>query len=326
MIWIFILVIIIVLLLNSLTIIPSVHFGVVSILGRRLRGDKGILREGLNFVVPLLSRVQLVSKELVTEEVKFHLTTKNGLKLEVQGVFQYRPDPNVSFELPHDDHGRNVFVTMSEDAIFKGIVEAIEARLGGLGGKHDHEVFISERQALGDIINGILRLGTPPHRQHELGRFSPDPENPSNPFCGRNDCEFVGDRINAEDLIRFYKFHWPEIKILMRSEKHNAEDRSEVEKRYGIDVESFDLGNVSFTEETTAALEEQEQARKRQDAAQQRLDLIEKFMKKGATFQQAADEADIALDPTKDKRVISVQGDAGILGGFLDRVQGGGGK
>lgn len=285
--------IIVILFCNSFVIIPSYHFGVLSVLGRRIRGENGILREGPHLTWPFISSVELVSMELVKKDIRFAFTTHDKLRLQIEGVFQYRPDPDV---LDFDE--RNIFVTVSEEVIVAGVVEAVEARLGGLGGKCNHEVFVENRQALGDIINAILRLQNPPHIDHEVEA--------------------------GEALVAFYNANWPIIRKILADEKKNLKDRSRIERRYGIDVEAFDLGNVDFTPETQAAFEEEKQAEARAKAADGRLRIASRFKDEvGVSPQTAVDEADLLMDPFIKKTIVSVQGEVGVLSGLIAGVAGG---
>jgi len=310
----------IILTLNSIVIIPPYHFGVWNILGRRRRKEKGVLYEGPHLVWPLVSSIELISKELVPRDVKFHLTTRDRMRLSVEGVLQYRPDPTVWHGESHPDHGRNIFVSVSEDSIIKGVIETLEARIGGLGGQYGHDVFVENRQALGDIVNTVLRMSQPPHLFHRHGAGAPNPAHLDFPFahfCGRADCPFEGDKIDAKDLVRFYNFHWPEISIIKKAERETHADHSTVELRYGIDVENFDLGNVEFTPETQKAFEEEQQAEARFKAAAKRLEVVQQFKDIGTSPDVAVDEADLLMDPKVKKKIISVQGDAGVLGGII---------
>ncbi|MDP1706387.1 MAG: SPFH domain-containing protein [bacterium] len=321
--------IVVVWVLASAIKIPPNHFGIVDRFGKRLRCNpgkdgpvfqRGILREGLNFIIPLIDSVELVSKDLVKEDIKFKFTTKDKLRLEVEGVFQYRPDPDVLFSDVHKDHRRNVFLTVSKEVIKSGVIEAVEARLGGLGGQCSSEIFITSRQALGEIINAILRMNKPPHRNHLKGAPAPDPKNPEEPFCGLDAlCTFDDTEIGVEKLVEFYNAHWRQAKVIKDNEKNLPEDRSEVERRYGIDIESFDLGNVGFTSETEAAFEEKRQSEERAHAGDQVL-ILAKELQDGLKIdgQTALDEAGRILDPTIKKRIVSVQGKTGVLGGIIE--------
>lgn len=316
-------VVIVVLFLNAFVTTPPYHFDVLSVLGRRVRNKKGILREGPHLVPPLISARERVSMELVKKDIEFEFTTKDKLKLKISGVFQYRPDPDVMHPAGHQDAGRNVFVTVSEDVIVAGVVEAVEARIGGVGGTHDHTVFIENRPSLGDIVNAILRFDRPPHIMHQKGSDAPDPANMHSwanhswTFCGRPNCPYDGP-IDADKLIDFYKFHWPEIRTIKANEKKLNDSRSEIELRYGIDVESFDLGNVAFTKETEEALEEEQQSHARAKAADKRLETAKRWRDEiGVSPQTAADQADMIMDPTVKKTIVSVQGEGGVLAGAL---------
>lgn len=318
--------IVVVVVLSSIATTPPYHFDVLSVLGARLRGKKGVLREGLNFIIPFISSRERISMELVKNDIKFAFTTKDGFRLQAEGVFQYRPDPDVLFPKEHPDHGRNVFVTVSEETILAGVTEAVEARLGGVGGKNDHTVFIESRQALGDIVNAILRMKKPYHLMHKKGTPAPivtdDPNSSEFSFCGKNDCPY-NEPVEAEQLVQFYNFHWHEIRTIREAGSGYNSTRSEIELRYGINTETFDLGNISFTEETEAALEEEKQAVARSKAADKRLEIAQKYRKLGLSPKDAADESDLLMDPKVTKSIVSTQGDAGIFGGLLGIGKGG---
>ena len=309
--------------LNALVIVPEYTFYVWSVLRSRVRGPKGILREGPHIVCPFISSTEKVSLELVKKDIKFSFTTKDGFNMSVEGVFQYRPDPDVLHLKGHPDEGRNVFVTVSEEVILAGVIEAVEARIGGIGGNHPHTVFIESRPALGDIINAILRLARPPHIMHKKSADVPNIKNTNSwgekdwYFCGNPSCPF-DKPINANQLIEFYNFHWPEIRVIKANEKELYDSHSDIEQRYGIDVETFDLGNVNFTSETQAALEEEKQAEARAKAANKRIELAKKFRTEvEVSPQTAVDQADLLLDPAIKKNIVSIQGEAGILGGII---------
>lgn len=314
-------------LLNAFVTVPAAHVGILTRFNGRV--PFGGLLEGLHVKLPFIDKVRVYSLELTVREVTFSFTTQDLLNITISGKFQYRFDPNVV-----DEQGRAVFVAVSDEAIAEGIVEAIEARLGGLGGKHKYELFVENRQALGDIINSILRLSTPPHLLHDPAAPAPDPNwTPQHPgeqpprFCGLTDCRYDRE-VKAEELIDFYNKHWRQIRIFIGREHHVLSDRSVVERRFGIDVEAFDIGNVDFTPETKKAFEEQKQAEARARAGDARIALANRFRTqlKGISPKDAADEADLVLDPEVRKNIISVQGETGILGGLLGFLGGQQGK
>ncbi len=292
---------------TSFGVTPSVHYDVLSVLGAR---RKGVLREGPHWFPPFVSSRERVSTELVTKGVVFEFTTKDNVKVKVGGVLQYRPDPDVVFPVSHPDDGRNVYVTVSDDGIVAGVEEAVKARIGSLGGNREYDDFVKNRPAIGDIINAILRLEKPPHILHKewckLGAACP-----------------YQRPIDIDQLIEFYKDHWPEIRELKAKESSHRDKRSEIELRYGIDVESFDLGDVGFTKEMQAALEEEKQADARAKAADARLEIVDKYIRMGLSPKDAADQADKLMDPEVTKTIISIQGEGGTLGAALAGIAAG---
>ncbi len=313
----------VVILLNALVITPPYHFDVLSIMGERIRGEAGVLREGPHLTIPFISSIERTSMELVKNPVEFEFTTQDKVHLKVSGVFQYRADPNVLHPHGHVDAGRNVFVTVSRQVITDGVAEALKARIGAIGGTHTHDAFVANRPALGDIVNGVLRLARPAHIMHKKGAPVPDTTNtgtwanPNWSFCGRADCEFDGE-VNADQLITFYTFHWPEIRKINANERALMDSRSEIENRYGIDAEAFDLGNVDFTQDTQNALEQKKQADARAEAANKRLEIAGRWKNEvGVSPQTAADQADMIMDPKVSKTIVSVQGEGGVLAGAL---------
>ncbi len=297
------------LVLNAIVKIPPYHFGILERFGER---TGKIFEEGLAFKIPFIDDVGLVSLELGeldVDNVKF--TTSDKLQLEVQGSLQYRPDPNIV-----DSNGRNVFITMSEEIIRSGIEDAIESVLGGLGGVYKSEDFIGNRQALGDLLNAIFRLGAPPHLHHDVGNCT---------VCAVNTPKF-GEIVDAKDLIDFYNSHWQLVRGIISQERHQLTDFSPTENRYGIDVEAFFLSRVDFSKEVKEAFEKETQAKARQKAFKFKLEMAEKAKALGASAQVALNAADVSLDPEIKKNVVSVEGEAGVLGGIIGNLSKGGGQ
>lgn len=94
-----------------------------------------------------------------------------------------------------------------------------------------------------------------------------------------------------------------------------------MEKRYGINIESFFLSGINFSAEIAASFETYRSAAARVKAAEPRLDLAKRYKEElGVSPQTAADEADLAIDPAVKKSIVSVQGEAGILGGAISGI------
>lgn len=296
----------------SIITIPANHFGVVKRFGGRTRR---IMREGFNLKLPLVDSVELISQQLAEITVTAKFTTKDKIQLRYEGSLQYRPDPriqrlengvNVFVENLDEPQGVNVFIEMSEEIISSGISDRIKSLLGALGGLNDSEKFIKQREVLKDVVNSMLRAETPPHVNH-------DPRT-----CGLTGCT-RRKHVDIKDLIGFYQKHRTVIRPRVEGEDGVAEDfdarPSDIELLYGIQIDYFAPADVGFTEETEKALEDQRQAEFRGKAAEEKIRLAAQFKEKlEASAQVAIDAADTTLDPDVKKQVVSVQGEAGVLG------------
>jgi len=340
--------------------VPKFHYGVHERLGNRT----GIIYfEGWGLKIPLIDTVEIISLGLSKSKVQAVFTTgkapidtnkpasttrgdddsKND-KIEVVtlGSLQYRANPFV-----FDEHGRNVFITMSEEMIDDGMEDALKDMFGGLGGIHQAEDFIENRQAFGDMVVQILKSEKPYHLNHETG----GDENGKNK-CGVKNCEFKDVKmIPRQDLIVFYNKHWEHLKEIIT--KKNAkrkvdmsvigispipwlsyaasfkaesdadnpiDDISPIERRYGIDIETFALANIDFSPAMKAAFEKNREAKERARAYTIKLRMAKQAVDDlGVDGQVALNSADVSLNPdiARNKSVISVEGEAGVLGGAL---------
>lgn len=287
---------------NSFVEIPAFHFGIIERFGKRM---ETILFEGLRMKLPYIDSVELISTELTEIDIPANFTTRDKLQLTCNGSLQYRPNPLVKKD------GKCVFIEMSEEIIKSGISDTIKAKMGALGGVKDGDDFIISRHAVSDMLNCFFRLDTPPHKNH-------DPAN-----CGIPNCKVpIGNLIDAEKLLDFYKTHWANVKESLKSSLTN----SEVEERYGIDIEYYALAGIDFSKDTMAAFEKQKQADVKALAFDKKIEMARKAQALGASAQVALNAADISLDPFVNKKVVSVEGEAGILGGILEAIGKGGGK
>lgn len=293
--------------LDAFVVVPGAHYGVHLRFGKR---TGRIYKEGLGLKIPFIDQVELFSTELDKIEVNVTFTSKDKLQLILNGSLQYRPDPRLS-----DGEGRNTFFAMSEQIVKDGIEDAIQALLGGLGGVYEGEKFIESRQALGSLINAILRLDIPPHLRHDTRT------------CGVQGCN-LPEKIDAPQLIEYYNDHWREVKRNIDEESQHPDSYSVFENRYGIDIETFALAVVDFSEETKRAFEKEKQAEASKRAFQHKLGMAGEVRRAlpDATAQQVLNAADVSLDPNIKKQVISVEGDAGVLGGFLGNLSRKGGQ
>lgn len=288
------------LLSDSFVEIPAYHFGVVERFGRR---TGRIMDEGLHMKLPYIDYVELISTELVEIDVPVNFTTKDKLQLTCNGSLQYRPDYLVIKEIKGVK--RCVFVEMSEEIIESGISDTIKAKLGALGGVKEGKDFIELRHAIADMLNCFFRLEKPPHKDHKAG-------------CTVKDCDLPnGNEIDAGRLLDYYKYHWLDVKKALDEERESVQTRSEVEKRYGIDIEYYALASIDFSTGTMEAFEKQKQAEARASAFDKKIEMAKKAQSLGASAQVALNSADVSLDPSIKKEVVSVEGDVGVLGGLV---------
>ena len=304
----------VVFIMNSIMIVRAARFAVVKRFGRRIGGRRGVLLEGFHWLLPIIETAEIVSMELAELKVNATFTTKDKLQVTVNGSLQYRPDPEVT-----DNQGRNVFVAVTEQVIKTGIEEAISGRLGGLGGKYDGMAFVENRQALGDIINALLKLKTAPHLTH-----------PSD--CSLAECGIKAARIPADKLIEYYNAHWEDVNKrfadLKKLKKGGGPPRqdnehSDIEERYGIEIETFAIGNVDFGEQTKKDFEKEQQVVARAKTFTNKMELALRVHNElGGSAQVALNAADVSLDPAIKKTVVSVEGEAGVLGALVSKFSG----
>lgn len=311
--WSLLLGVIAVLIVDSIVIVPAYHYGVLERLGERTGKPYD---EGIGFKFPLIDKVIPVLRSLTPIAIEVNFTTADKLQLKIAGSLQYRPDPNGV-----DDEKRNLFVSISEAVIKDGIEDMIRDVLGGLGGKYTSDDFIKSRQALGDLINNLLQFEIPYHLRHIK------PHNGNNcsvegcdhKGCGVPDCGF-DERVNAEKLIEFYNSHWKYLKENRDREQAQKESPSSVEKRYGIEVEVFALSTVGFSDEVKTAFEKKREAELREEAFNIKLGMAKRAKAAlDVDGQVALNSADVSLNPeiAGNKTVVSVEGQAGVLGGIL---------
>ena len=153
--------------------IKAAHFAVPTRFGRRL---KRILFEGLNLKAPLIDKVKeeyAYSLKPQTLPIKFTFVTKDRIKLKVEGLIRYQPDPDI----PNKETDLCRFVEIEYDTLKNGLNSKVESDLGRLGGVHKWKDFVEKRRSLENYINCILRLTAPPHVNPQKILCSPKMEN-----------------------------------------------------------------------------------------------------------------------------------------------------
>src|SRR3989344_4542240 len=196
---------------RSVVIIPTVHCGIVS----RFKKRTGrVLGEGLRFVWPFVDSVDLFKLEVVTSDVAESFFSSDQLEVIIKGKVQWRPDKRLV---------SSKFVEMSEDTITKGLIGAIKAELGIIAGQKEAEAFIGSREAVGLLINCVLRMEEPFHIIHAA---------------------LPSTRLD------FYVQNGNNVRDHLRDEHKLVNNRSDIEAGYGIDILKFELEDVDFSPAT----------------------------------------------------------------------------
>ncbi|NCO15452.1 MAG: hypothetical protein GW899_01725, partial [Parcubacteria group bacterium] len=146
-----------ILIFNAVVIVPVVHFGIPTRVGKRIKKADGkvvILHEGFDFVLPLIDDLEeknIISKKLTTKEIKTKAISRDRLEVFLVGSLQYSPfDPNT-------------YIEREPETISKGLVDAIESEFGKVCGTKDADAFVKSRTEIEVLINCVLRLKRPPH-------------------------------------------------------------------------------------------------------------------------------------------------------------------
>src|SRR3989344_2923299 len=274
-----------VLVLSSAVIVPKVHSGVVLRFNARPKKGARVLHEGLHFLIPFIETVELFSYELVTLDVDETFFTSDRLEVRMKGSVQWRPDRELL---------KDVFIGGSEEAITNGLRDTIKSELGKVAGTKDGNTFITDREAVDLLINALLRLGAP---------FLPEltPEHRFDQCCPPKEKSSASSRA-------------AEIKVLLAVESERIQDRSEVEKLFGIDIMRFSLADVGFSKAVTEAFERKKEAEAKREAAKAKLGVIGQYREVGLEPREALAAAEVSLGEGTQRKVFSLEGLSGLRG------------
>lgn len=319
----------IVLLLNSLVMIPTVCFGVVTRFKKRVKDSTGkckILREGLNFVFPFIDNVEIFSGKSEPKSVSVNVFSNDRLKIEVNGLVEWRIDRP------------DTYIELKEGTVVERITAAVKSELGKVAGEKDGDTFIKSRAELEALINCVLRL--PRRPDHWV--------NPKDSGFEMGEINLTGfsdqdkEKLKPEkwvipvdkelDVIGFYKKNITRIQILLGAESKIPGQCSPIEELYGIDVIGYRLEDVDYSEATKKALEKERQTKADMKAAEVRmrtkLQMVKDFQGKGVGLSPR--EALNATETTVgdgERRIISIEGrDNSLIAAAAILAAGGGAK
>lgn len=238
------------------TIIPTAHFAVVTRFDQR---TGRILGEGLRWTLPFIEKAQLFSAQLDADDIKVSFQSRDEVEVFIEGSFQWKPDKDVVYEKKEKRWwGGTIrtlwsrFAEMSEDIVLQGIGDAVKSALGIVAGQHDASQFITDREAIEDLVNCALRLERPPHLFTDVLEVSGARAQALETMKRDNE-------IPPTQRLDFYKEFREEVRALLRKTETTGE-LSEIETRYGIRIETFALSKVDFDAETKRAMARQKQA------------------------------------------------------------------
>lgn len=294
---------------TGIHVIPVVHYGLEKLLDKR---TGRAVREGLRFTYPLVGSFELFKIKLQTTKIgPFTSTSFDKLDMKVEGSIQWWPDRT----------RLSRFIEVDEATITKGLVDAVQSRVGELAGGSTGADFYRNRAALSLIINCHLRLA--PKDQPDLSPYQ------------REDSE---TQELVYDLAKFSQDgkYLGELRKKFGKERQQGEASSisEIEELYGIEIKGFFLADVNFTEETRRALEAQRQREYQMAGATEVLDWkLEQATRLSQELKlepkDAIDAADVTVEqvitekgqePRVTKRIFSI-GDARVAAELLRELR-----
>ena len=252
-------------LYDGIFFVEGATFGIIKRFGARIPNSLKERPFGFPyFKIPFVDQVDVFDYRLTTQvvgnksnkELQLALFSKDRLEISVEGSLQYRADPDVVDRL-----GRSRFFELDVKTIEDGIADAVEQELGEIAGIENADTFIQKRTALKLLINSILRLEILPHR---------DPNHPFKDKDGKPiELKFtttskpaLDKPLDPEHWINFYIENASQVEKILK----DSEANSEIESRYGIEILSFALTDVDFSEKTKESFEAERRATAAADA------------------------------------------------------------
>jgi len=347
-----------ILIFNAVVIVPVVHFGIPTRVGKRIKKADGkvvILHEGFDFVLPLIDDLEeknIISKKLTTKEIKTKAISRDRLEVFLGGSLQYSP-----FDL-------NTYIEREPETISKGLVDAIESEFGKVCGTKDADAFVKSRTEIEVLINCVLRLKRPPHYFFNEATEKSKQEFPSleivaNKFMGKiselpNTDKEKADKLSPEkwklkelekegepeskepkkeekeiDILAFYRDNTTRISLIL--DLLEEQQPSPIEKLYGIKVAIFRAAKIGFSEKVQKAFEEERSAIAEMKAAEVRFkkkkQLLEGYIKAGISPEAAVNLIETTTDVKGvERQIISVEGSHSMDLLAFAKLLGGGGK
>jgi hypothetical protein len=182
------------------------------------------------------------------------------------------------------------FIEVDDETIKTGLADAVESRLGEIAGRTLSDDFYRNREALVLVINCMLRLPNKKEFQPSLENRKKTVHLPASSASLSDENGLI--EIDVYDLNALFKAEGEDLKEMLSSAVAE-EERSEIEKLYGIQIKAFFLDDVNFTEETRKALETKRQKSLQMQGATEVLD----WKRKQAKAFTETEEGGLGLDP-----------------------------
>jgi len=333
---------------RSIVKIPAVYYGNCHVFGKRI----GVtFEEGLNWR-SWWWEVKQFSAAKRTEKIRESFTSKDKVEITFTGVIQYYPDLELL---------STTFETLTESAIKEGLVAIIQEKLGEIVSYYNYKDIANRRTEISFLINCALRLGREPQLDlerfteklkdyHQEGRANElketdfaeggmlhlggmqerikkykkekDPE--KDPEEVPEEVLTAGEvGIHPKYWLNFFDEYQRYIRILLRLEEEEPEERSRVERDFAIDIDRFSLADIAWTEKFRDTIEREQQAKAEASAATRkgeavlhmtnkiRNDIEKKEEGEKKITQQVALQAAMAILDLSKHQTIAIDGGGG---------------
>lgn len=296
---------------HGLIKIPKVHKGVLIFLGKR---TNWILDEGLNWIPPWISEVEIISLKPQNMKISsnFLVFSKDKRAADPELALSIEPDLGIKSQAGNGPR----YIEIDDEMKNQRFPADLKSLLRSFIGLNEHTVFI-EPKTLELIINAIARLDRPPH-VNPVQFFEDYKE-----FIDEEHKDIIGEKlaeycpnfkkieIKKESRYDFYKDFSGPIHDILRKEENLNKKRSRLEMFYGINILPISLENFDFSDESKRAIESQQRVRDelmaRDETQQWRMKRAQEMKDFGLSPKDSVDGADVVLDIAS-KKVVSVSG------------------
>ncbi len=250
--------------------IPTLQIGMTTFLGMR---TGRVLPEGPALVIPWLEKVWLFDYEVHVARAEAKVYCKDGIALVAGGLLSWQIDPDLL----------STSFVLNREKIESELVNAARSELGMIASVYGALELKDSWEAVANLINCSLRMGTPPH---------------------------IAESIPPARRLDFYG----SIPFRNRLEREPRldEERSEIENRCGVRIICFTPEPPEFTEGTGEALESEGRAilKSKADrvAAATKLEITRKAKEEGLPPKEASVSAELTMGQRVERKIHDLGG------------------